>query len=257
MRTIQRLCLGLLIALLSFSCVSYKKLRYMADLDADTISKEVIDSSNFYRIKPGDVLYIKVESSTDSKMELFNQSLSTGTNAGNASLLNLLNGNLVDEYGDIDIPMVGLVRVSGLTIKQAEIEVKNKVSEYLKFVTVSLKLMSYRISVLGEVVQPGIKIFERVHVSIFDALASAGDLNNLANRKKVRLIRVENGKNKVYTLDLSSTQMLASELYYIKPGDVIYVEPLRYKVLTANSTTITLGFSIIALTLSLFAVLTR
>ncbi len=257
MNTMQRLCLGVLIAMMSFSCVSYKKLRYMADLNSDTISKVLIDSSNFYRIKPGDVLYIKVESSTDSKMELFNQSLNTGTNANSTSLLNLLNGNLVDEYGDIELPMVGLVRVSGLTIKQAELEVKDKVSEYLKFVTISLKLMSYRISVLGEVMQPGIKIFERVHVSVFDALASSGDLTNFANRKKVRLIRVENGKNKVYTLDLSSAQMLASEFYYVKPGDVIYVEPLRYKVLSANSTSITLGFSIIALTLSLFAVFKR
>jgi polysaccharide biosynthesis/export protein len=246
------------VAVFCVSCVGYKKLRYMANINSDTLSEKALDSSFYYRIRPGDVLFIRVQSSTDSKMELFNQSLSQGQSVtGAGTQMNLLNGHLVDEYGDVELPMVGLIRLSGLTLKEAEQEVKTKVSEYLQFVTITVKLMSFRVSVLGEVVSPGIYSFERVQVSIFDVLSVAGDVTDLAVRKKVRIIRNEKGRNKMYTIDLSSTQLLASEYYYVKPGDVIYVEPLKYKVLKANSTTITLAFSVIALTLSLFAVLSR
>lgn len=253
---LQKLMLGFVISMLSFSCVSYKQLRYVNDLHVDTLSQAIIDSSFLYRIKPGDVLYIRVQSSTDSKMEMFNQSLSSDK-AQSGLQLNLMNGNLVDEYGDIELPMVGLIRLSGMTLKQAEIEVKSKVSEYLQFVTITVKLMSFRVSVLGEVSNPGVFTLDRVHVSVFDVLSYAGDMTDFANRKKVRLIRKENGYNKIHTIDLSSTKMFGSEYYYVRPGDLIYIEPLKYKVLKANSTTITLAFSVIALTLSIFAVLKR
>lgn len=259
MGIMYRLFAVVLVTLLSFGCVSHKKLRYMIDLDSDTLSKASIDSSFYYKIRPGDVLFIKVQSSTDSKMELFNQSFAESPNAssGSGAQANLLRGNLVDEYGDIELPMVGLIRVSGLTMKEAELAIKAKVSEYLQFVTVTVKLMSFRVSVLGEVFSPGVKSIDRVQMSIYDILAYAGDMTDVADRKKVRLIRQEKGKNHIYTLDLSSTQMLSSEHYYVRPGDIIYVEPLKYKVFKANSTTITLGFSLIALTLSLVAIFVR
>ncbi len=229
-------------------------MRYMNDLNSDTLSVVSIDSSYQYRIRPGDVLQVRVESSTDAKMELF-KSFSGGQN--NQMGASLLNGSLVDEYGNIELPMVGTIKVSGLTVKEAELEVKSKVLEYFQFVTVTVKFISFRVSVLGEVSSPGVKAIERMQASVFDVLAYSGDMTELANRKKVRLIRKEKGRNKVYTLDLSSIQMLASEHYYVRPGDVIYVEPLRYKVFRINSSLITLGSSLIALSFSLYAIFTR
>jgi polysaccharide biosynthesis/export protein len=244
---------GLIIVPLAFSCVRYKQLRYMTDLKSDTLSVAINDSTFKYRIKPGDVLYIKIKSTTDNEKELYNQSLGQSGSSVNQTS-NLLNGTLVDEYGDIELPMIGLIRVSGLSVKQAEILIKEKVFEYLNFVTVTVKLMSFRVSVLGEVQAPGVVSIDRVQASIYNVISSAGDLTDLANRKKVRLIRVENGRNKVYTLNMESSQMLGSEFYYVQPGDIIYVEPLRYKIIKANNSTITLGFSLIALTLSIFAI---
>lgn len=240
-------------------CVTHKKLRYLTDLPADTTSESVIDSSHSYRLKPGDVLYVKVVSSTDSKMELFNQSLTNNQVgvSGNGGQANLLGGNLIDQYGDIELPMVGLIKLSGLTLKEAENLVNSKMSEYLTYVTVTLKLMSFRISVLGEVINPGIKQIDRANVSLLDALSYAGDLTDLGNRRKVRLIRRENNRNKVYTIDMSSVSMLSSEFYYLRPDDVIYVEPLRYKVVKVNSPTIALAFSAFSITLAIFAVLSR
>ncbi|MBC7487522.1 MAG: polysaccharide export protein [Cytophagaceae bacterium] len=240
-------------------CITHKKLKYMADLSADTTSLSVIDSSNAYRLKPGDVLYLKVVSSTDSKMELFNQSLSntqSGLNSGQAQA-NLFTGSLIDQYGDIELPMVGLIRLSGLTLKEAEKTINVKMSEYLTYVTVTVKLMSFRISILGEVLNPGIKQIDRNHATLLDAISYAGDLTELANRKKVRLIRKENNRNKVYTIDMSSVNMLASEFYYLRPDDVIYVEPLKYKVIKVNSPTITLAVSAFSITLAVFAILSR
>jgi len=239
-------------------CVSHKKLRYITDLSADTVSTPLIDSSYSYRLEPGDVLYLKVVSSTDSKMELFNQSLSNNQPlAGVSQQSSLLSGTLIDQYGDIELPMVGLIRLSGLTLKEAEQIIKERMSEYLTYVTVTLKLMSFRVSVLGEVVSPGIKLIDRNNVTILDALSYAGDMTDVANRKKVRVIRRENNRNKVYTVDLSSVNMLASEFYYLQPDDVLYVEPLKYKVVKVNSPTISLAFSAFSITLAIFAILSR
>lgn len=241
------------------SCVGYKKLKYLADLPADTISKEVVDSSYSYRLKSGDVLYLKVISSTDSKMELFNQALSTNQSSTGMSggTTNLLSGNLIDQYGDIEIPMVGLIKVSGMTLKEAEKVINSRVSEYLNYVTVTVKLLSYRISVIGEVKSPGIKQIDRANLTILDAISYGGDITDMGNRRKVRLIRKEANRNKVYTIDMSSVNLLASDFYYLRPDDVIYVEPLKYKVVQVNSSTIALGFSAFSVTLAVFAILSR
>lgn len=240
-------------------CVTHKKLKFMSDLSADTASASLIDSSYAYRLKPGDVLYLKVVSSTDSKMELFNQSLSnnqSGMNSGGGQA-SLLTGNLIDQYGDIELPMVGLIKLSGMNLKEAEKTINVKMSEYLTYVTVTVKLMSFRVSVLGEVVNPGVKQVDRNHLTLLDAISYAGDMTDVANRKKVRLIRRENNRNKVYTIDMSSVNMLASEFYYLRPDDVIYVEPLKYKAIKVNTPTITLAISAFSITLAVFAILSR
>jgi polysaccharide biosynthesis/export protein len=241
------------------SCVTHKELKYFTDLSKGKASEPVIDSSYSYRLKSGDVLYLKVVSSTDSKMELFNQSLSNNQSgiAGSGGQLNLLGGNLIDQYGDVELPMVGLIKLSGLTLKEAERLVNEKMSEYLTYVTVTLKLMSFRVSVLGEVMDPGVKQIDRPHLTLLDALSYAGDMTELANRKKVRLIRRENNQNKIYTIDMTSSNMLASEFYYLRPDDVVYVEPLRYKVVKVNSPTLSLGFSALSILVAVFVVLTR
>ncbi|HSZ71032.1 MAG TPA: polysaccharide biosynthesis/export family protein [Cytophagaceae bacterium] len=244
---------GVLVA----SCVAPKKLRYMIDLSVDTASTAVVDSSYTYRLKPADVLYIKVVSSTDSKMELFNQSLTANQMTNIQGQSNLLVGNQIDQFGNIEMPMVGQIQLSGLTLKEAELKVNQKMSEYLKYVTVSLKLMSFRVSVLGEVNDPGVKQIDRAKVTILDALAYAGDMSDLANRKKVRLIRREKDRNKVYTVDMSSVKMLSSDYYYLRPDDVIYVEPLRYKTVKVSSSTLTILVSLFSISLSIFAILRK
>jgi polysaccharide export outer membrane protein len=259
MRVFKKLFLMIVAYTVLTGCVTQRKLKYMTDLKADTTSVAVIDSSYSYRLNPGDVLYVKVVSSTDSKMELFNQSLSntqSGVNSGGGQT-NLLTGTLIDQYGDIELPMVGLIRLSGLTLKQAEKLIKEKMTEYLTYVTVTVKLMSFRVSVLGEVVNPGIKQIDRSHLTILDAISYAGDLTDVANRKKVRLIRKENNRNKVYTIDLSTVNMLGSDFYYLRPDDVVYVEPLKYKVIKVNSPTISLAFSAFSISLAVFAILSR
>ncbi|MDB5273273.1 MAG: polysaccharide transporter [Chitinophagaceae bacterium] len=238
------------------ACVTPKKLRYMSDLSSDSASTTVYDSSTTYRLKSGDILYLKVISSTDSKMELFNQSLNNQSGTAGVQT-SLLTGNLIDEYGDIELPMVGLIKLSGLTLKEAEKKINEKMSEYLTYVTVSVKLLSFRVMVMGEVASPGIKQIDRSHVTILEALSMAGDMSDLANRKKVRLIRKEGNRNKVYTIDMRSVNMLASEYYYLRPDDVIYVEPLPYKSLRVSATTVTLGFSLLSITFSVIAILRR
>jgi polysaccharide export outer membrane protein len=257
MAVFKKVFLLMLIYAVMTGCVGFKRMRYMTDLSHDSTSLAVIDSSYSYRLKPGDVLYLKVVSSTDSKMELFNQSLSNQSGGANPGLTSLLAGNMIDQYGDIELPMVGLIKLSGMTLKEAEKVINGKMSEYLTYVTVTLKLMSFRISVLGEVANPGIKQIDRNYVTILDALSYAGDLTDIGNRRKVRLIRRENNRNKVYTIDMSSVNMLASEFYYLRPDDVIYVEPLKYKVVKVNAPTLTLAFSAFSITLAIFAVLSR
>lgn len=233
------------IALFS-SCVPQKKIKYLQKKqESDTVAFHANKHDVDYKVQPKDNIYIRVFALDEKAYSFFNkQSMTNSFNdyASDASIY--LNSYSVTNEGNIDFPIVGKVYVKDLTIEQIKTILQQLISEYLKEITVVVKMVNFRVSVVGEVVRPGEFTIYKDDLNLFEAVALAGDMAEFANRGKVALIRQTKGGSQVHYLDLTSDKILTSEYYYLQPNDIIYVSPLGYKRWGLGSTfpwTIVLG----------------
>jgi polysaccharide biosynthesis/export protein len=217
-----------LLVLLTFSCAPTKKAAYIrTDKEIENINKidkiYHIDSVYTDVIQTGDELLVTVLSGNDDA-NAFNQPSSI--QAADPELLSYI----VDEEGYLKLPYVDRVRLEGLSINEATDVLETELSQYIYMPSVSIRFVVSRVSVLGEVNTPGIFVFNRKSINIFQALAYAGDITNYGNRKKVLIIRQEDEKNIARKhIDLTSDKILTSDWYIVQADDIIYVEPLGRK----------------------------
>jgi len=129
------------------------------------------------------------------------------------------------------LPMIGKIYVVGLTVEGVKKLVQQHVNEYMNYVTVDVKLVSFKITVLGEVNKPGTYSFFKKYVTIFDALGAASDMTDFGNRQKVKIIRTIDNKTIILQFDLTDRRILQNENFVLYPYDIVYVEPLKSKVL--------------------------
>ena len=196
------------------------------DTTSILLNKRNID----YKIQIKDYLYIRVFALDEKAYLFFNrQSGSNSYNdfANDASIY--LNGYSVDSEGYMDFPIIGKIFVQGLNVDQVKVILEKMIGEYLKEVTVVVKMVNFRVTMLGEVSKPGEFTIYKDDLNLFEALALAGDLTEFANRNKVALIRQVVGGSQVHYIDLTSDQILKSKFYYLQPNDIVYVAPLGYK----------------------------
>lgn len=230
------------------SCVSTKKVTYLQDLPLTEQSK--IDSVVKFiepTIHSDDILAINIITVDPQSVEVINQAatvqgLGTATNLNNQNI----NGFPVDKNGDIEIAMIGKVRVAGLTTYQAKELIRSKVSKDFKDPNVNVRFANFKISVLGEVSKPAAYTLPNEKVSILDALSLAGDLTLYGKRENILVIRDNNGKKEFGRLNLNSTNIFTSPYYYLRQNDVVYVEPNKAKVISLNSAARTTGAVIIS-----------
>lgn len=248
---------ALLLAVMSlalFSCVPQKKIRYLQTAEgADTV-RVFRNVSAAYLLQPGDYLYIRIFTLDEKSNALFN-SISGSSYMGGSytDQYTYLTSYMVNDSGYINFPVAGFIRAAGLTTGQMEQVLHKELTEYIKEATVVVKLVSFKISMLGEVGHPGQFTINRDRINIFEALAMAGDLNTFANRQKVQIIRQDKQETKVVTFDLTSKDILNSEFFYLRPNDIVYVEPLKGKQFAFE----TFPYSLIYSTISMaFLVLT-
>ena len=221
----------LLFTILFSSCVPQKKIKYLQKQQAEDtttlyLNKRIID----YKIQPKDNIYIRIFSLDEKTFMFFNkQSSGGGYNdyANDASIY--LNSYSVTTEGYIDFPIVGQVYVKDLTVEQVKNVLQQLINEYLNETTVVVKMVNFNITIVGEVARPGQYKIYQDEITIFEAFSMAGDLTDFANRDKIALIRSTKGGSKVYYLDLNSDKILSSEFYYLMPGDIIYISPLKIK----------------------------
>ncbi len=249
-----------LIVILLASCTSQRNLIYFQNDELrDTPDEQTINYPNGegntspdYALQAHDMLYVQIISSLDEETsKLFSGSQSTaGAYAQTSETGIFLNSYEVNEQGDINLPVIGDVRVVGLTVGQAKELIRKKAEEYSKGVVVTCRMVTFKIKVLGEVNRPGIYTFYQPNVDIFDVLAQAGDLTYDGNRSKVRIVRKTAECDQIYTLDIRKSSVLKDTKYYLRPGDIVYVEPNKNtKTLTAINrplTTVTSSLSLIA-----------
>jgi polysaccharide export outer membrane protein len=157
----------------------------------------------------------------------------------------------VSDSGFIKIPLVGFLKVGDLNLLQVEALLEDSLASYFKNLAVDVKLMSFRISFIGEVFNQGTFTVFNNEINILQGLGLAGGLTDVADRTRIRVVRKEKDKSKLYYVNLHSTDIVNSNVYYLKPNDVIYVEPLKAKTIRVNSTTITAALSILTFTIVL------
>ena len=250
----------LLATTLLSSCGTTKQIAYLQNSD----SIDFAQSRFLYdaRIMPKDQITISVNTTTPEASVPFNLLLQNSYSQGRAvnSSSSVLMPYLVDNDGFINFPIIGKLKVSGLTKSEAEQLVTEKIRPYLaesENPVVTVTMASYSVSVLGEVNHPGTFQVSREKITILEALAQAGDLTIYGVRDRVKLIREDaTGKKSIETLNLCDANIINSPYYYLQQNDVVYVEPNKIKAQNSKvGQTTTLWFSATSILVSLTSLL--
>lgn len=233
------LVLGAIIALQFTSCVSPKSIVYFQG-DSTQYRSERISQTYRPVIQQNDILSIIVGSLNAEANELFNipnkftvVSSNYSTTTGGGARMQPL-GYLVDTDGNIELPLIGKVKVAGLLTQDASDVIRTKLEEYLKEPTVTVRNVNFKVSVMGEVVRPGVYVIPDEKISLPEVLSMAGDLTVYGNRKAVVLIREENGQREHIRLDLTTRDIFNSPYYYLHKNDVLYIEPVAARVTSTD-----------------------
>ena len=165
---------------------------------------------------------------------------------------------LIDQEGNIDFPILGKIQLAGLTRIEAENKLKELISKYVKDPGVNLRVINFKVSVLGEVTRPGIQRVAGERITIFEALSAAGDLTIYGKRENITLIREKNGEKNVIDLDITDPAIVNSEYYYLAHNDVLYIKPNKTRVnSSAVGPNITIAISALSLLVTIIALSTR
>lgn len=243
------------IVIMMGSCGSSKQIAYFQNIDTLSLaaSKGLYDA----KIMPKDELTITVLTTNPEVSAPFNLTVNSkvGSSGQMSSGGGSLQGYLVDNYGDINFPVVGKLHVAGMTKTECEDMIKEKITPYLAKTEnpiVTVRTSSYRVTVIGEVGNPKVVPVTTGQISIIEALAQAGDLSIYGKRDNVLLIREDaTGEKHSYRLNLNDANLFNSPYYYLQQNDIVYVEPNKVKAQnsTIGSST-TLWFSFVGIVTS-------
>lgn len=250
------------------SCVSQKKMIYLQGADYLQDNPQQIKENFELKIQSDDQLAISISSKDRELIEPFNNNTLIGSGSGMNSQYNSQAGVSyfqVDKDGNIEFPIFGTLKASGLTRTELAKVLENRLisQNYIKDPLVSIKIMSFKVTVLGEVKAPGVQNVTGERLTLLEALGMAGDLLPSARRENIMVIREEDGKRKSYMVDLTSSyDVLNSPCYYLQQNDVVYVEPnsaIRVKGSgTMSTVTSTVGMiSMLASLVSIIIALSR
>ncbi len=234
-----------LLVILASSCVSNKKLLYLQDLNSQ--SPKVSSTEKFpyqeeqYRLQSFDIVDITIKTGSEELNKIFsivtgdqtNMNMNMGQNGGD---LFYMNGYTLDERGNVDIPLVGEIKLVGLTLEEGKALIEEKVKAYVPddfFVRV--RLGGIRFSALGEFNAPGKVTILQNRVTIFEAIAASGDLTTIAKRNEIIMLRQYPDGSQIHRINLNDRNLLSSEYYFIRPNDVLYAEPLKVRELGAGT----------------------
>jgi polysaccharide biosynthesis/export protein len=242
-------------AILSTSCVPLKNSIYLqGDIakelkDLDEADKSRIDD---YIVKPNDVLYITVNSLDETTSGFLNKN--TGyTQLPETPMSTSLLGYRVNLDGSIDFPFIGKIFVANLTLPDIREKIQLSVGKYIEQSSVTVKLLNDNITVVGEVQAPGRFVLAGEQLNLLEALSLAGDMTDYANRKRVRFIRKEGGTHQMVIVNLLDDRIMYSPYFYLKPGDILYVEPNRLKSFTLSAIPWAFGLTILNTALLLYS----
>lgn len=259
----KRFLLTFSVLILLASCASKKDIIYYQDIDERQFQKvDIIKPKP--KIEVNDILQVNIQTINPESAQPFMKQNAMGMGAGGggggqAGMINL-QGYIVNEFGEIEMPIIGRIQVNNLTREQAEKKIKNKLLGYLKDPYVSVRILNYKFTIQGEVNNPGtFEVFDP-NLTLLQALGMAGDLTIRGKRNDILIIRTIGSERIVRRIDLTKTDWMNSPFYFIKQNDYIYVEPNDPQVKSAGFiSNIGTLMSVVsfALTLTLIFVTTR
>jgi polysaccharide biosynthesis/export protein len=239
-RSLLRLS-GAIFSLCLFACSTPKNITYFKDL-SDTAKLRSVLQAEYYTptIQADDILQVTIQTLDPTATALLNQNATaswpvTGGNTNNSATGGIPTGSnvpgyLVDKNGYVILPLIGKVFVKDKTTDKVRDEINYKAAEYYKDPIVNVRFANFKITVLGEVNRPSTYVMPNEKVTLLDALGMAGDLTIYGKRENVLLVR-ENGKTKDFIrFNLNDSRIFSSAYFYLHQGDVVYVEPNKYKV---------------------------
>ncbi|MEJ8800538.1 polysaccharide biosynthesis/export family protein [Pontibacter sp. H249] len=244
--------------LLIVSC-SPRNLTYLSDINKESTSIEQITNDVDPRIQANDLLEITITSLSPESNVLFNRGVINTSigGAGNSSSMATAMGEgyLVDKEGNIMFPVLGKVKLSGLTKREATETLTKKLSSYARDPIVHIKFQNFKITVIGEVNSPSTFKVPSEKINIFEALGLAGDMTEFGKRENVLLMREQNGQRITTRINLNSKEVLNSPYFYLQQNDIIYVEPDKVKAVQVSSGRRNLQFGL-SITLAVFSIAT-
>lgn len=224
--------IALLIAIFSTSCTSTKKLIYLQGIDSTFVKQQALVAQDYaLKIQSDDFISVKVGTKEGALLEPFVNNVILGmvgtssqTSTGTSQKTMYYQ---VDSRGYVSLPLLGDVFVRGTTCTELEKQLAAKLVEqgYIYDPSVSCKIMNFKISILGEVKNPGTISVDGDRITILEAIAKSGDLQGSGLRENVLVVREENGVRSTNRINLTSPELLSSPYYYLRQNDVVYVEP--------------------------------
>lgn len=253
------LIMGIVICL--SSCTLKKKLIYFQGLSGFSSS----DNNKNYTpiLRTDDLLSILISSVDMDAVKPFNIPISQSTSSqqlgGYSTGTPSQAGYLIDVDGFVDFPVVGKVKLAGLDRNAATVLIKEKLSAYLTNPIVNIRILNYKVTVLGEVKNPGTFTIPNERITLPEALGIAGDLQITGVRNNILVIRDIDGKKTETRVDLTSKNLFSSPVYYLNQNDVVYVEPNRAKINSSviNPSNVGIIISAVSLIITVLALITR
>lgn len=247
-----------LLLLTMTSCASKKDFLYLQSTAASTATESV--SSYETTIQPDDVLLLLIASENAEVSAPYNLKAYSILNTTEAGAIGReqMQTYIVDKQGQIDFPLLGMIKVGGLTKAQAIALLKDKLKDHVKDAVINLRILNYKVTVLGEVNRPGAITISSERITLLEALGMAGDLTIYGNRKNLLIVREVDGVKTMNRVDITQSDFLTSPFYYLTQNDVVYVEPNKTRI---NSSVIgpnvTVGISIVSLIITVIVLVAR
>lgn len=241
----------LFIILFITSCASKKDVYYFQDIDNSPLQ----NSFKFLNIQPGDILDIQIKAINPESVTIFQrQSLGQNPQIENR----VVDGYLVGEDGNINLPIIGSVNTTKKTSFSLALDIQEALSPYIKNPSVNIRLLNFRVSVLGEVQKPGTYTVMEERISVPQALGLAGDLTINGDRNNVLLIRNQDGNTVYHVIELTKSEFIQSDFYFLQQNDILYVRPNSAKVKSSGVVgNVATASSVLSLILSIIIIIVR
>ncbi|MEL7585565.1 MAG: polysaccharide biosynthesis/export family protein [Prolixibacteraceae bacterium] len=236
-RNLHVMTMLLLVTIIFSSCNTKKNMAYLRDLGNQMTEQGAPAPPEEVRLRPNDNLFVSVKTINPEINALFT-SATTESSSGpryESQAGQHVYGYQIDVDGNITLPIIGKVRVAGLTLSQAQAAVQKQADEYLNEASIQVKLLNYKISVMGEVKSPGVYYNYNNAMTILEAIGMAGGITEYASLVNVSVIRKTDAGTKAFRIDLTKKSALRSEAFYIYPNDAIYIDPQSLKNTRLNS----------------------